>query len=27
LLGGVKQTAQQFELAAAFAESEISTKH
>lgn len=27
LLAGVKQTAQQFELAAAFAESEISTKH
>ena len=27
LLAGVKQTAQQFELAAVFAESEISTKH
>lgn len=27
LLAGVKQTAQQFELAAAFAESEISIKH
>ena len=27
LLAGVKQTAQQLELAAAFAESEISTKH
>lgn len=27
LLAGVKQTVQQFELAAAFAESEISTKH
>ena len=27
LLAGVKQTAQQFELAAAFAESELSVKH
>jgi len=27
LLAGVKQTAQQFELAAVFAESEISMKH